>query len=254
MRSARLLAILVCLVTAGFLVGPAGAGGVDSIGVGADGDGVNDSEDNEDGVGESDSIGSDGESGEREENHAVGSSLSTFMQSSSADASNAVDSGMYEARYESADAEDRADVVNERIDELEASAANLDDHGLDSEDSVSPNERAKLTRTAVELHSLNESIDRVEQQAAESGADTDRVDELRTDASKLSGPEITAHARNISGIDPPGGPSDEPPGQANESPGENPQGVSDDVADDNDPLGESSAGEEGGSDSTGDER
>lgn len=150
----------------------------------------------------------------------MGSDVSTFMQASSADASEGVDRGMFEAAYESADEDEveallaeRTEAFAAKYERLEADFADLQER----KDDMNPMAyNAQLTRFTVQLSALESSINETEPRAKAAGVDTGELDEIRRNARSLSGPEVAEIARGLAGIDPPGlqnGPSDDaPPG------------------------------------------
>lgn len=192
MTATRLVGLLV-LVVVGLTIAPIASGAV----VGAFTD---------------DTDGSDDEP-------ATNASVSTFMQSSAADAENAVDSGMFTAEYENADDDARADIVLDRTDELEERLEELEaerEELRESKDDLHHGQyRAEMTQLTVDIRSLEREIDRTEQRATETGVDADRLGELRENTSELSGPEVAEIARGLAGMDEPpgGGPPDDPGSQ-----------------------------------------
>lgn len=139
--------------------------------------------------------------------------VSTFMQSSAADAEHTVDAGMFDAQYDRADNDTRTDMVldktdglEDQLETLEAEREELRDQELDRGEY-----QARMTQFTVEIRALERDIDRTERRANETGVDADRLAQLRTDAADLSGPEVAATARGLAGIsDTPGaGPPDD---------------------------------------------
>ncbi|WP_290819536.1 hypothetical protein [Halovivax sp.] len=154
-----------------------------------------------------------------DETPGMGSEVGTFMQSSSADANVSVDQGMFEAAFEGA--EDREAVVNDRVGELEGRFDRLQErtnHFADRGDERPPGHQEQLTRMAVELGLFEESVNQTEQRAEAVGVDTARLDELRQNASEVSGPDVAEIARSIAGVDPPGQHEDGSPGEQDGGP------------------------------------
>lgn len=141
---------------------------------------------------------------------SMGAEVSTFMQASAADTDESVDARMFISAYENGDDETRERVVTDRTTHLEAKLTELEaehDDLVDRKDSMNPAAyNAQLTRLVVQLDSLERAIDDTEPRAAEVGVDTEALEELRSNASNLSGPEVAAVATNIAGIDRPRGP------------------------------------------------
>lgn len=198
MSTSRSVALLVLVAVVGLTVAPLASGAV----VDALADDV-------------DALTDDTDSGDNSNDETASEvDVSTFMQSSAADAERSVESGMHDSKYEAADDETRADLVVERTDDLEERLAALEaerDELREQEGDLHQGEyRARMTRLAVEIQSLEREIDRTEQRAAETGVDDERLDELRENASELSGPEVAEIARGLGGPDgtPGGGPPD----------------------------------------------
>lgn len=153
--------------------------------------------------------------------------FSTFMQSSAAAADNEVESGLFDAKFENADDESRADVVTDRADRLESELASLEKRyeslqERQAKSNVSPVAYdAQLTRLSVKIASLESSIDRAESRAERTGVDTDRFDDLRGKAAGLNRPEVAATASSIPGVGPPEnrGPADDETGASDDAPG-----------------------------------
>ncbi|MCU4972513.1 hypothetical protein OB955_07150 [Halobacteria archaeon AArc-m2/3/4] len=156
------------------------------------------------------------ESEEPSANETTGTDVSTFMQASAADADETVDTAMFVAAYERGDNETRAEIVNERTTQLEAKLERLEaerEELEERENELNPAARnAKMASLAVRISSLERAINDTEPRAAAVGVDTTTLEELRANAQNLSGPEVAAVARNVSGIEPPRGPPEGVPG------------------------------------------
>lgn len=189
-------------------------------------------------VQESDDDGDDVDGGTAEggeTNRTMGAAVTGFMQSSTADADESVDSGMFVAAYESAADDERAAVVTDRNAALERKVADFEARREALEErreGMNPVAYdARMAALAVRLSALEAAIDDAEPRAREAGADVDALEDLRSDVSALSGPEIAAAASTVPGLGPPGGQSGgergngpdgeaadrSPPGQANAS-------------------------------------
>ncbi|APX97112.1 hypothetical protein [Natronorubrum daqingense] len=176
MTTRRPVILLVFLAVLGLTMAPAAGGVVDSS------------------VSTSPSI--DNESAESPDTN-----VSTFMQSSAADAESEVDAGMYESKYESAE-DDRDEVVHDRTDQLESQQESLEDEyeTLQEEtDSIDGEYQARMTQLTVQINALERSINQTEQQAAEAGVDDDRLGALQENASEMAGPEVAAFAQELAG-------------------------------------------------------
>lgn len=162
---------------------------------------------------------------EEESASSMGEEMGAFMQSSTAEADGSIDRGMFESSLEEADNPDQA--VRERITALEQEYEQLAEQSATLEGNSTlpePARRAQLTRLAVQLDSLDTSINETEEHARAVGVDTARLDQLRQNASELAGPEIAEIAKGLAGIDPPGQgdgtPSDDNPGNDNAGSGD----------------------------------
>ncbi|ELY58987.1 hypothetical protein [Natronolimnohabitans innermongolicus] len=200
-RSVALLGVLA-LVVVGLLGAPVASG---AVGVFADTD-----------------------AGDDEPSHAdANASVTGFMQSSATDAENTVESGMFDATYNGSDDERRAELVRERTDDLEERLERLEAERetlteSSDEDDLHPGKyQSQLAQLTVEIRSLEREIDRTEQRAAETGVDTERLDNLRANASDLEGPEVAAMARGLAGVDEI--PGNGPPTDRGGGPGQNDQ-------------------------------
>lgn len=141
---------------------------------------------------------------------SMGAELSAFMQASATDADESIDAELFIAAFEKGDNETREAIVSERTAHLEQRLERLEaDYQdlLERKDEMNPVAyNARMTRLTVQIESLNRSIDDVEPRARDVGVDTEALERLRTEASELSGPEVAAIARNLSGVEPPRGP------------------------------------------------
>lgn len=138
---------------------------------------------------------------ESESNTTVG----TVMQSNSAATESAVASGMFDAKYETADEERQGELVVDRTDDLEATLAELEaerEELADAKDDLSTGQyQARMAKLAVELSAVDRAIEDTKPRAAERGVAEDRLDDLRENASTLSGPEVAEMARGLAGHD-----------------------------------------------------
>lgn len=143
---------------------------------------------------------------------SVGAQVSSFMQASSASATGEVDSGMFEAEYETAD--NRTAVVDRRAAKIERQIERLRDRKRDlAEREGELNEvayTARMSRLVGDIESLERQINGTETRAAEAGADAERFDRMRANVSELRGPKIDAAADAIPGRGPP---ADRGPGE-----------------------------------------
>lgn len=146
---------------------------------------------------------SDNESNET----SVGAKVSSFMQTSTVNASGEVDSGMFEAEYETAD--NRTAVVDRRADDIEQRIAELREQKrrlVEREDELNPVAyNARMSRLAGEIESLERQIDETRPRAEDAGVDPARFDGLRNNVSELRGPKVDAATETIPGRGPPAG-------------------------------------------------
>ncbi|NUB90714.1 hypothetical protein HT576_06730 [Haloterrigena sp. SYSU A121-1] len=145
-------------------------------------------------------------------------SVSTHMQSNAADTENTVDAELFTKQYEAADNEsrealvlDRTDDLGERLETLEAEREELRERQDELDRGAY---QARMAKFSVEIRSLEREIERTRQRANETGADAARLDELRTDAENLNGPEVAETVRQLGGPDtvPGRGPPEDRPG------------------------------------------
>ncbi|RQG98829.1 hypothetical protein [Natrarchaeobius oligotrophus] len=164
---------------------------------------------------------------EADEESETNVTVSSFMQSSAADAENTVESGLFEVRYENADDDDRAEIVGDRTGDLEAKLEALETERnelREKRDELTPPEyNARMAKLAVEIASLDRALERTVPRAADAGVDQDRLDELQNNASELTGPEVATMAQQIAGfertgVNAAGGQNESTPGQ-NQTPG-----------------------------------
>lgn len=130
-----------------------------------------------------------------------GAVVSSFMQTSAADAEHEVQAGLFEARFDRSNASERARLVRQRatqlgarIEELREERAALLDGG-----NVSVRERAEAARLAAQSNGLSNSIDRTVNAARAANVDLNRtrLDVLRSEARNLTGPEVSELARGL---------------------------------------------------------
>ncbi|WP_408959312.1 hypothetical protein [Natrinema sp. 74] len=183
MTTTRSVAVLVALAVVGLTVAPLASGAVVSSFTAAE-------------TGQS-------------ETATTNASVGTLMQASAADTKNAVETGMFDAAYETADNESRAEVVRDRTATLEAQLDGLKADRAElrnQSEKLSRGEyRARMAKLTVEIASLERSIERTERRAAEVGVSEDRLAELRNTAATMrkntasnAGPGAAAVARGLS--------------------------------------------------------
>lgn len=146
-------------------------------------------------------------------NSSMGSQISAFMQASAGEAGTSVRSGMWNARYERANGSARTAVVEARIASLQDRLAALQREKaelLAAKRNGTVNAsvfRARMSNIVGQLAAVNRSIEEAGTQAQATGADMSLVDELRANASEMTGPQVAAVARTIAGGPPAGLPA-----------------------------------------------
>lgn len=144
-------------------------------------------------------------------NSSMGSDVSSFMQSTTGEAGEEIEAGMWNAAYD--DAPNRTSVVERRTASIDARLQDLQRQKEQVErayenGSISRVEyRARMSRIVGRMAGLNRSIDETAGQAHAVGADASAVERLREAARNLSGPEIAAIARSMAGGPPSGAPA-----------------------------------------------
>lgn len=140
----------------------------------------------------------------------LGAQVSSFAQASAADANTSVDTGMWEAGVNDSDNPaaavdnrtnalfDRLERLQERSDDLEAKR----DNGTINEQAY----EARASAIRSQIANVEYKINHTEQTASNVGVGVDetKLNELRSNAANMTGPEVSALARNIT--DAPRGP------------------------------------------------
>lgn len=143
---------------------------------------------------------------------SVGTQMSSFMQTSSTNATSEVESGMFEAEYERAD--NRTAVVAQRADRIERQIERLHERKRDlTEREGELNDvayTARMSRIAGEIEALERQIDGTTAKAERTGVAVERFDRMRANVSELRGPQVRAAADAIPGRGPP---ADRGPGE-----------------------------------------
>jgi len=149
---------------------------------------------------------------------AIGTEVSSFMESSSESTNGSVDRGLFDASYNGTNATERDDLVRNRTAELEARLAELREQKRQlkaQKGNISDVAyKARMSSLVTRIHNLEAAINDTERKARETGVDTAQLDRLRSAAGNLSGPEVARIARNLSGVTPGPPPGAGPPGDA----------------------------------------
>jgi len=136
---------------------------------------------------------------------SVGAQMSSFMQTSTTNATSEVESGMFEAEYERAD--NKSAVVEKRADRIDRQIAQLRERKRAiAEREGELNEvayTARMSRIVGEIESLERQINGTAAKAEREGVDADRFDRMRANVSELRGPKVQAAAGAIPGRGPP---------------------------------------------------
>lgn len=142
------------------------------------------------------------------QNASFGADISSFMQASSVEATNEVEEGTFEAALNRTDTPDeRRALIEARRDRLQERNDRLKSQQETLGNASDIRKRSIATRVSVGAAGIERSANRTEKVAARNGVDTEQLDEIRSNARALAGPEVAELARSIAG--PPGG---EPPG------------------------------------------
>ncbi|WP_227133512.1 hypothetical protein [Halorubellus salinus] len=158
-------------------------------------------------------------------NASMGAEVSAFMQASASDANASVDEGMFAAEWNQSNASANA-LVDKRAKTLESrlnALQNQKERLLAQKDNLSDVAyTARMSALAARIDALQNALNATSDRARMAGVNATRLDELRTNANNLTGPEVAAIARNLSvGVGgPPAGTPGKGPGGAG-PPGQN---------------------------------
>ncbi len=150
---------------------------------------------------------------EKTQSTATNTSVGTLMQASEADASNGIESELFETAYERADTERKATLVSDRTAELEEKVAALEAEReqlkANREQLSQGAYQSQLSRLTVQLAALERSIERTERRAEEVGVAEARLTTLRQNVtasrqhvSMQAGPSVAAVARGMADTGP----------------------------------------------------
>lgn len=130
-----------------------------------------------------------------------GAVVSSFMQTSAVDAENEVEDGLFAAQFDRSNASERARLVRQRAGSIGDRIAELREERTEllAGQNVTLRERAEAARLAEQSDGLANSIDQTEQAAQRANVELNRtnLDELRTEARNLTGPEVAELARGL---------------------------------------------------------
>jgi hypothetical protein len=135
----------------------------------------------------------------------MGTQVTAFVQSSSAAANDSVENGMWRARFDQANASQRARLVTNRTGSLEGRLAQLQERNesirSQYEDGSLPETAyvAQQSRLSARITALQTAINDADAAADAAGVDDSRLETLRRNASELRGPRVAAVARGLGG-------------------------------------------------------
>ena len=160
----------------------------------------------------------------------LGSQISAFMQSSSVAADESVESGMWQARFETANRSNqstmidrRTGVLETRLDELRGELTALNTSETPGLTDVS--HAGRVASLTARINALESTLNQTSTVAAEAGVNHTRLDRLRENASSLNGRAVSEIARGLTVVENPGrGPPEDrgPPGDRNPGNGDGP--------------------------------
>lgn len=144
---------------------------------------------------------------ENASNASLGSSISSFMQASEADAQTGVDNGMFDAAFDRANESEQARLVTDRTGTLEQRLDALRQERQEVLDgtaggNLSEAERAaKIAQLTARIQGLERAINQTEVAAERTGVDTSKLQLLRSEARNMTGPEVAQIATGLTDID-----------------------------------------------------
>jgi hypothetical protein len=137
---------------------------------------------------------------------------------------------MFTARFNDASAENRKDLVRGRANNLETRLEQLREQRAELKDRADGDltlaERAKAARLTARINALEASIDTTSTAAERAGVDSNRLQQLRSQASELNGSEVSEMARGLAGVGRDDTRSQSQPSQEDGSPDSESQGNS----------------------------
>lgn len=141
------------------------------------------------------------------ENTTLGADISSFMQSSAAEIGGAVETGMWSAAFNGTNNQSvKTRLVERRTRELRGELQTLQQR---RDELVAQHEageisetryKAKLSHLLGRINALQSAIDTTAPKARQVGANVSQLQSMREEAKNLSGPEISAVARNTTGV------------------------------------------------------
>lgn len=143
------------------------------------------------------------------DNGSLGADITSFMQSRAAETGEAIETGMWTAEYDATENRSvRARLVERRTAELredlgvlrqrKAALVAEREAGNVSETTY----KAKVSRLFGEIRALESALNATEPRAREVGVGVESLETIRSGTENLTGPEIAAVARNLTGVGP----------------------------------------------------
>jgi len=144
---------------------------------------------------------------QRPDDVSLGTEISSFMQASSAETAGDVESGRFNAALNRTDDEgERRERIEERRARLEERNERLRTQRAQLGETPDVRNRSIATRIAVGASEVERSINETRRAATGSGLDTERLEEMRTNARTMKGPDVAELAGELAG------PPDDVPG------------------------------------------
>ncbi|NHN59915.1 MULTISPECIES: hypothetical protein [Halorussus] len=138
---------------------------------------------------------------------ALGADISAFMQTSAAEVDGAVETGMWGAAFNGTEnRSERVRLVERRTEELNSTLAELRERKAElvaeraAGNASEAAYKAKISGLVGRINALESAVDATADRAEEVGVDPEALGTLRTATANLSGPELAAVARNVTGV------------------------------------------------------
>ncbi|MFB6308669.1 MAG: hypothetical protein ABEH35_04995 [Haloarculaceae archaeon] len=140
---------------------------------------------------------------ETNETGGLGVQITAFMQSSSAETTDTVESGLWEEKFEQANESEQARLATNRTKTLEERIEELRERNetLQNQFENGSISRAKYVAEASRLEgriaALRSSVETADRAAEKAGVNDTRLQQLREQASEMDGPNVSAVARGV---------------------------------------------------------
>jgi len=143
-----------------------------------------------------------GQEADTDTEEGLGTQVSSFAQASATDTRSSVDSGMWQTGLNESnpapDVQQRADQLEQRLEQLENRVDQLE------ENEQTPTYTARASGLRAEMANVQTAIEEVNETANQHGVNVTELNQLRSQAANMTGPEVAEQARAI--IDTPRGP------------------------------------------------